>query len=316
MSTASAEALEQTAVRPGADPETEPPLFPPEVAARIGLIAAAFVALHWDILRRLVHFAATDGDWSHAFLIPAFSGYFIYQQRDRLRETPARACWWGLPVMLAALAGYGWGIAAGNDMLKGYSMIVQIAGVVLLLAGPAVMRVLWLPIAYLAFAVKISPAWWAAATWQMQLLAAKAAVAVLGVVGLDAELSGTAIRLYDGLEVIGTLTVAEACSGMRMLITFLALGVAVAYLWDRPWWARLTMTAAAVPIAMAVNILRVVVLSLLYLIDPAYSSGDFHTMIGMLMLIPGLGLFLGVGWALRLLEGDGEEEAVAAGDHH
>jgi exosortase len=302
MSTASVQAPGAAQASDPDEPDAETPPIPPHVAARIAVLGLAFIALHWDILRRLARFAWSDGDWSHAFLIPLFSGYLIYQQRERLCAVRPRPCWWGLGVMAGALGGYLAGIAVGSDMLKGYSMIAQLGGMVLLLAGPAVLGVVWLPIAYLAFAVKISPAWWAAATWRMQLVAAEGAVGLLGAVGLDAERIGEVIRLYDGLDVIGTLTVAEACSGMRLLVTFLALGVAVAYVWERPWWVRLSLTAAAATIALGVYILRVAVLSLLYLVDPAYSGGDFHTMIGMLMLIPALGLFPLVGRALRWLE--------------
>jgi len=278
------------------------PLIPSHVWVRIAIIAALFIPLHWDIINRLIRFAWTDGDWSHAFLVPLISIYFIHQRREALRAVTPRTCWWGLPLLLAGMIGYFLSIyPVRNDMLKGYFMIFEIFALVLLLAGPGVIRVVWLPIVYLMFAVKVSQKYWTIIAENLQFFAAKASVVTLQLFGIDATVTGTTIDLWKGMEPLGSLNVAEACSGLRMLMTFIALGVAMAYLWDRPWWARLTMVLLTVPIAVAVNVGRVTVIGLLYLIDPKYSVGDFHIFMGMLMLIPACGLFLLVGWIMNKL---------------
>ena len=276
------------------------PLIAPHVWVRIALITAVFVPLHWDIIWRLIRFAWTDGDWSHAFIVPLISIYFVHQRRDELKAIAPRVCWWGLPLLLLGLTGYFLSIyPIRNDMLKGYFMIAEIFAIVLMLAGPRVIMATWLPILYLAFAVKVSQKYWTVIAEKLQFLAAKASVVTLQLVGIDATVSGTTIDLWHGMQPLGSLNVAEACSGLRMLMTFIALGVAMAYLWDRPWWARLTMVLLTVPIAVAVNVGRVTVIGLLYLIDPKFSAGDFHIMVGMFMLIPACGLFLLLGWVLN-----------------
>lgn len=290
------------------------PLIPSHVWVRIAILAALFIPLHWDILWRLTQFALTDGDWSHAFLVPFISLYFVYQQKQRLLDTPTRTCWWGLPIILICLGGYFLSIyPIRNDMLKGYCMIGEIFGLVLLMAGPAVIRVVWLPIIYLMFAVKVTQQYWGKLASELQVIAAKAAVVVLQLFSIDATVNGTTIDLWKGMEPLGSLNVAEACSGLRMLMTFIALGVAVAYLWDRPWWARLTMVALTVPIAVAVNVGRVTVIGLVYLVNPEYSAGDSHIFIGMLMLVPALGMFLLLGWVMnKIVLTDAAARPVAA----
>jgi exosortase len=286
---------------PAATAAAERPLLAPEARVRLGILAVLFAAVHYDILYRIAIFAWTDGDWSHAFLVPLFSLYFIHQQRDRLANLAPRTFWPGLALAGLGLGGYLAALAAGNDMLKGYAMIVELVGITLLMVGPAMMRYLWFPILYLAFAVKVSEPIWDVVAGTLQIIAAQSAVVLLLVVGVEAHVTETTIELFDGARQLGSLNVAEACSGMRMLMTFLALGTAMAYLWNRPWWAKILMVALCVPIALLVNVGRVAVLGLLYLVDPKYSQGDFHIFMGMLMLIPALGLFVLIGWVLNVL---------------
>ena len=68
------------------------------------------------------------------------------------------------------------------------------------------------------------------------------------------------------------------------------------------------------PVAVFMNIVRVAVLGLLTLIDPNLAAGDAHTIIGTVLLVPSLGLFLGVVWALNRVVRDEPEsgKAVAA----
>lgn len=270
----------------------------------IGGIGAMFVVLHYNFLVRMFRVATGEwgGDWSHALIVPLIGAYFINQNRDRLAVTPRRAYWPGLLVLFVGLFSFAWCIyPVRNDMLQGYSMIVSLMGLVLFLLGPAMMRVLWFPIAYLALGVKVSERFWEQIAWQLQLIAAKAAALALQLLGVDATVSGSTIELVyskGGQWVVDQLNVAEACSGLRMLMAFVALGAAMAYLVERAWWKRVVMLLLAVPIAVLVNIARVTAVGLLSTINKQMATGDFHIFVGMLMLIPAAGLFMLVGWVL------------------
>lgn len=286
-----------------------PSLIPPHVWLRIAILAGLFGALYWEIMYRTIWIAWTDGNWSHALIVPLISIYFITQRRDELLAARPATCWWGLPVLALGLICYFLSISRyGHDMLKGYAMLISLFGLVWLLTGTSLMRILWFPIAYLVFAVKVSDRIWSEmVAWPLQQVAAKSSAALLNLVGIDGLgwidlrvlLQGTTIELiHQGALIKPPLTVAEACSGLRMLMAFIALGVAVAFLVARPWWSRIALVVLTVPIALLVNIGRVTVLAALSLHDPEMSTGEFHTMIGMLMLIPALGLFVLVGWVL------------------
>lgn len=308
--------------------------------AAIGALGLLFVLVHGTFLERLFRIvtnakgegffevlasAATESwnaDWSHALVVPFISLFCIYLRRDDLAVTPRRVCFWGLPILVTGLISYVFWVHPGrNDMMQGYSMIAGLFGLVLFVLGPAMMRHLWFPIAYLVFAVKISDRLWEAIAFKLQIVAANAATVALQfftlVFNFEVDNRGSTIVLHfmeNGLPVERALNVAEACSGLRSLMAFVALGVALAFLWDRAWWQRLIMIAMAVPIAIAVNVGRVTALGLLSLIDEKYTRGDFHTMIGMFMLVPAAFLFLLLGWILDRVIVREETDDDATGD--
>lgn len=288
-------------------PESVPAarLLAPHVWLRVAGLGLLFVLYHEFLIRYLFKLAWEDPNWSHAFLVPFISLYFIHQRREELLRTPARTCWWGLPVLVAGIVGYALGVyPIVNHMVMGYAMILGLFGLLWLLTGTAVMRILWLPVAYLVFAVKISYLIWEPVAWQLQKVAAHSSAVVLtafGIpLGLEAECTGTSIHIFQhGRMIEPAMNVAEACSGLRMLMTLIALGVAVAYLSERPLWARAVLIAMTVPIAVLVNVGRVTAVGFLYPYSQDMSTGDFHVFIGMLMLVPALGLLMLVSWFLQ-----------------
>jgi exosortase len=282
-------------------------LMAPHVWVRAVVLGLLFVLYHEFVIRYMFRLAWEDPNWSHAFLVPFISLYFVHQRREELLRTPARTCWWGLPVLAAGMVGYALGVyPIVNHMVMGYSMILGLFGLLWLLAGTAMMRILWLPVAYLVFAVKISYLLWEPIAWQLQKVAARSAAVVLtafGIpLGIEAECTGTSIHIYQhGALIEPAMNVAEACSGLRMLMTLIALGVAVAYLSERPLWARIVLMLMTVPIAVLVNVGRVTAVGFLYPYSQDMSTGDFHVFIGMLMLVPALALLMLVSWFLQHL---------------
>lgn len=280
----------------------------------IALIGLLVIAFHWPLINRMVRIGIQDPDWSHILIIPFISIYYIHLNRQKLMATPRRVCRWGLPFIVLGVIGYVMGIyPIRNDMATGYSMVLTIFGIVLLLLGPAMIRILWFPIAFMVFAIKVSDAIWSIIASKLQNIAAQGAVMLLeltsGLTGVHATLRGSTIDLdYGQLNPPTPMGVAEACAGMRMLMAFLALGVALAFLFPRTWWQRAIMIAMAAPIAIFVNVLRVAVLGWVHLIDEELAHGESHIFIGMLMLIPAAGLLMLVGWCLdKMILRDGKK---------
>ena len=307
----------------------------------IAVVATLFLAFHWTFVNRMILIAtSTPGgknpwemlvhiikhrwnpDWSHVLAIPFISLYFVVRSRDVLARTPRCICTSGLVLLFMGMLSFLWWIEPGrNDMFQGLSMIIALFGLGLFLLGPAMMRILWFPIAYLIFFIKVSDRIWDRVAFGLQRIAAEAATGVLNVLTLfmDFDVYKTGNRIEVGYSEGGQyltqgLEIAQACSGLRMLMAFVALGVAMAYLADRAPWQRLIMVLMAVPVAVMVNVGRVVMLALLTMVNEEMTKGDFHTFLGMLMLIPAAGLFWLVGWVVdRLVLNDPEGQPSSAG---
>ncbi len=271
----------------------------------IAVLTVLFVLLHRNFLYRALLISLDDPDWSHALLIPVIGLYYLFQHRGRLMQLRSEISWWGLPIMLCGMISYAFWIHPGrNDMFQGYSMIISLFGLALFLLGPRMMTIAWFPIVYLGFGVKVSQKLWEMIALKLQTIASISSTFLLNIIGLaidlEATVRGNTIDLYhQGAKLQTAMNVAEACSGLRMLMAFLALGVAMAFLMPRTWWQRAIMVIMTLPIAVAVNVGRVTTLGLLHVYAPEYAKGDFHIFVGMLMLIPAAGLFLLLGWCLE-----------------
>ncbi len=286
---------------------------------RIGLLGALFLLLHGPAVRINAEVAAESSNWSHVFLVPFISLYLVWQQWEDLRRTPARVCWWGLPALLLGVFMYLMLLELGRATPIAFFTIFNLGALALFLAGPKVTRLLAIPLAYLFFAVPtdllIQPV-----SNKLQAVAAAGADVLINAVGLfadvQAERLGATIQIcHGGVPVGAGLEVAQACSGLRMLMAFAALGTAMAYLMkEKPRWIRVTLMLSTIPIAVLANVLRIAGMGLAYPWYPGVADGDLHGMLGLLMLVPAIGLFLLLEWLLvRMWIPTGDATPAAGG---
>ena len=217
---------------------------------------------------------------------------------------------WGLGSLLGGMLLFAYGIWPGqNDYVKDLGLVLTLFGAVLTLGGWGIMRYAWFPIAFLVCAIPWPGLVYSKVAMPLQYLAAEAAVFVLRVAQVDAIVEGTKI-IIDKDAGQRVLNVAEACAGMRSLMTFITVGAAIAFLsTTRPLWQKLIIAASAVPIAIFCNMARVCGQGLLDVyVSESASEGFVHSFVGLVMLIPAFFLLLGVGWVLDQIFVDDEEE--------
>lgn len=278
-------------------------LTPPQVfLSALLTIGIAFLFWHW-LLRQHWMSLRAPSDWGHAYVIPFISLYLLWRERDRVVRTPTSTFWPGvLPFLLGIGAYFVSVVVIKNHMIQGLSIVLTIAGLALWLTGPKMFRLLFLPIAYLVFAITISEMIMIKITFQLQLIASQGAGFMLGMLGplmgFAVEVDGNTLHVTPKGGASIPLNVAEACSGMRMVIAFIALAGAVALISAKYWWQRVAVIALALPVAIFMNVIRVAVLGIASTFDGELAKGDAHMMIGTLLLLPGLLLFLGIVWAL------------------
>jgi exosortase len=255
---------------------------------KMSIIGILFCYLFRNEIYIIVQRWINDSSWSHGFLIPIFSFYFINQHKKEILNLQTKTNYLGFVLMVLGILFYPFNIVQLQyGYLRPITMIATLGAIVLFMGGWSLIRYTWLPIAFLIFAVPLPQRYYVSLTMPMRKLAATIATALLNLVGgVEATVSGVVIDvIYKGQRLEPALNVAEACSGMRLLMAFLALGVAMAYLHYRPIWQRIILLASTIPIAIFCNIIRVTITGFIYiLVHPKYTQGIYHDMLGLTML--------------------------------
>ena len=278
----------------------------PRTCVRVGVLVLLLGVTYWTTVRHtLVGRWLADGNWSHGLLIPVFSIYFLSTRREALFRTTPKPSHLGALVLVVSLAIYfffSWRLPMAYP--RAVSLIGAIFGVTLLMGGWGVMRIAWFPILFLLLAVPLPDRQYVQMTMPLRQLASSVAAAVMPLFaeGLHTEAQAVVIDYVMPGRPPGTLNVEEACSGMRSTMAFVTLGVAMAYLGERPGWQRLIMVALCVPIAVLCNTIRVTITGLLHVHGHAdLARGTAHELLGLLMFAVALSLFALIGYTLSHL---------------
>lgn len=229
-----------------------------------------------------------DSNYSHGFLVPLVSGFFVWQRRKALAALPASPSNVGLLGVLAAAALLVVGTAGAEVFTQRVSLLVFLGSSVVFLGGWAWFRKLAFPLAFLLLAIPMPYVLYYSLTGPMQGLAARAAITGLRVIGVPALSQGNIIHL-PGVS----LEVAEACSGIRSLYAFLALGAVLAQSMAIPTWARFLVFLLTIPVSIAGNAFRVWGTGVgAYILGVKAAEGTIHELFGVIVFVGALALFL------------------------
>lgn len=267
------------------------------------LLLAAW--LYVPIILRLVRQWWADPNFSHGFFVPVFSAFILWQNRARLQEIHRKPSTWGLPIILASLAMLVVGIFGAELFLSRVSLIVLISGLVIFFLGWAIFRAVLFPLFFLVLMVPIPAIVFSQITLPLQILASKLAAWTLPAFGVPVLREGNIINLPAM-----PLEVAQACSGIRSLMSLMTLAIMYGYLMERRTWIRIALTLASVPIAVAANALRIVGTGLIVQYwDPDKAEGFFHLFSGWLVFVVSLLMLFALHQAFSFFRRDSERAA-------
>jgi exosortase len=236
-----------------------------------------------------------DPNYSHGFLVPVFSVLVAWRSRHALATLPTGGHWAGLALLAVGVLAFVLGDLAAEAFLTRSSLIVVVAGLVLFHLGARPLRLLAFPLGFLFFMVPLPSIAFYALALPLQRLAADNATTVLDLIGVPVLRDGNVVRLSQI-----TLGVTEACSGVRSLISLVALAVGWASQTLRSW-AALVLVAIAVPITIVTNVARIVITGLVgQWLGPWYAEGFFHVFSGWFIFLAGVILLLGTHGLLRI----------------
>jgi exosortase len=250
------------------------------VAATLAL-AAALTWLYAGTLSSLVRQWASDDNYSHGFFVLPLALFFAWERRAALRDAASRPSVLGLFFIGGSLLVFVAGLLGAELFLARVSLVGVIAGTVLFVWGTEHFRILRFPVAFLLLMIPLPAIVFNQIAFPLQLLASHLGETVISAAGVPVLREGNVLQLPAR-----TLEVAEACSGIRSLVSLTMLGIVLGYFTERRLPERVALAVAAVPIAIVANAARVAGTGLASeWISPAAADGFFHTFSGWLMFV-------------------------------
>jgi exosortase len=262
----------------------------------IAWFGGLLILCYAPILYRMGWQWATDENMGHGFIVPLVAGFVVWQRRDALLATPRVPNVWGLfLVVFAALLS----IAAtlGAELFTArISFVIGLFGAVLYLGGTRWIKILLFPFFLLLFMIPIPAIVYSQLTLRLQLLASELGEALITMMGIPVLRQGNTLVLPSQ-----TLDIAEACSGIRSLLSLLFMAAVYAYFFDKKVWMRWALLVATIPIAIGANGVRVGLTGLLSEIDTKLASGAYHEAEGYIVFVVALIALLATHWAINLV---------------
>ena len=299
--------MAQTEIKASAANAAGTPPAPALQYALAAVVVAAVAFTFAPVLLRMGRQWWNDPNFSHGFLVPLFSGFLVWQRRDRLKRLPAAGSWTGALILLFGLAVLVVGTLGAELFLSRVSLLFVICGLIVMLRGWATFRELLFPWAFLALMIPIPAIIFNQFTLKLQFMASKLGSSILPLCGVPVYREGNVIFLPAM-----PLEVAEACSGIRSLISLGALAVMYGYFMQKRVLGRILLAAAAVPIAIIANALRIVGTGIaVQYWDPATALGFFHEFSGWVIFVISTGLLLLTSRLLRWVPGVRQTEVAA-----
>jgi len=250
-------------------------------ALRFAIIAFCFLLLYLSVMRGLVSDWIRMPDFSHGFLIPIVSLYFVYERRKELSVLSPSTAWGGFGLIVFGILLNLLGNLATEFFTMRFSMLVVLGGIILFLLGKEFYKTLLFPLGFLIFMIPIPSVLMDRITFPMQLFASKVAARYLYLIGIPVLREGNIMQLANT-----SLEVAEACSGIRSLISLLALSVVFAYFSQNTTLKRVLLVLSTFPIAIIANAARVTGTGILaHHYGDKVAQGFFHGFSGWILFV-------------------------------
>lgn len=248
--------------------------------AAIAWFGILLIVAYYPILRHLVWQWSTDGDVGHGFFVPVVAGYIAWQRRDKLAAIEWKPAWWGIALLAWGAVQAYIGLLGAELFLQRTAFLISLVGMLLVLGGTALIRELAFPLLLLPFMIPLPTVVYNQITFPLQLFASRVAETLLGAIDIPVLRDGNVLTLASQ-----TLSVAEACSGIRSLLSLSFLALVYAYFFDTKVWMRWALFLGILPIAILANAGRVTITGILSERDPELARGIFHEMEGFVIFM-------------------------------
>ena len=261
------------------------------------LLLASYAPVLWRLVRQW----DSDPDMGHGFFVPLVVGFIVWQRRAELLALKPDPNWWGLAVVLYGGLQLCIATLGAELFLARTAFVVSVIGVVLLLGGKAWVRALAFPLFLLFFMIPIPTVVYNSITFPLQLLASRVSTEALNAMQIPVLREGNVLELAEQ-----KLSVVEACSGIRSLLSLTFLSLVYGYFFESKVWMRILLFVSTIPIAIVANASRVTLTGVLTEYKPELAEGFFHTASGWVIFMVALAILILLhqvfSWGYRLLD--------------
>ena len=246
------------------------------------------LAVYHSIIYEMILEWKNDDNYSHGFLVPFISAYLAYMRKDDLLAAVVRPCNAGLAIVGLGLGVLCLGWLGSEYFTQRSSLVIIVAGSVLYVLGLEVFKILLAPLCYLLLMVPIPYIIYDAAALPLKLLVTKVSVLSMKALGIVVWQEGN-ILMFPNI----TLEVVDACSGLRSIMSLLALGAAYAFVLHTKTRDRIILILSTLPIAIFTNCLRVIATGILaQYVGSAAAEGFFHEFAGLFIFACAVFMFV------------------------
>lgn len=279
--------LPQTALAPELAPTTPAPLLDLKTRVLAGILLLLVLVVYAPTLVWTGRVILSSEDMAHGMCAPFIAAYIIALKRKDALAHLAAPNWWGLAVLaLSSLLGVSGGLS-GSTTIQRFAFLISLAACLLLIGGLPTLSRFKFPILLLLFTFPIPPVLYAQLTGPLQSLATTFSQSFLELLGFSTLREGNLLELPHY-----RLSIVEACSGIRSLVTLLFFCCLYAYFMERKFWPRVFIVALSIPCALLLNVVRITVTGVLGEWRPVLTHGTYHEILGWICLVLGFGLVL------------------------
>jgi exosortase len=254
----------------------------------VAWFAALLFACYAPIIIALVKNWNDDEDMGHGFFVPVIAGYIAWMNRDKVMGLKPSPNWWGLAIVLYGAFQLYLATLGAELFLARTSLVITIIGAVLFLGGVQYLKIFAFPLFLLFFMVPIPAIIYNRITFPLQIRASEAADWALNLINIPVLREGNILELPNQ-----KLSVVEACSGIRSLLSLTFLSLVYGYFFEKRNWVRVALFVSTIPIAMIANAGRVTLTGILTEVKPEYAEGFFHEASGWVIFMIALSIMVG-----------------------
>jgi exosortase len=259
------------------------------------LLFGIWFGIFWPVYPELVQTWLNDSNNSHGILVPLISAFFAWNKRDKLLRAEVGSSYWGLAILAASMGLYLLAFTGQVAVASRLMIVTSLIGLVLFNYGREVFGLLKFPLIYLVFMIPIPVSIYNLVAFPLQLFATRVSHFLISLMQIPVYREGNMLYFVQT-----QLEVADACSGLRSMMTFVMLSVLFAYLMDRGWGKRIILVALAIPLAIFANIVRVTGTGVLaHFYGGAVARGFMHEFSGLAVFVFGFVLLFFLYWLLN-----------------